>query len=334
MGSVRRLAVFPCLCAGVFDAGRGLWYNAGITICEVLTMHYTGNVFRPPFEARSLLLQVTVGCSHNRCSFCTMYRDTPFRMEPLEQIEQDLDEASLFYPNTRRVFLENGDPFVLPSERLTEIARMIHEKLPEVETIAMYASIKNIHTKTDAELRRLRDLRINDLNIGVESGYDPALTYMNKDHTAEEAVRELRRLKAAGMDFGLNLILGCAGSGNGEANAVATAELVNTVQPNLIFTGTMHSDPGCPLDEDMRSGVFAENTVGEYLDETEALVSRLELEHCRYFALHPSNIVRVDAMLPRDKDELLREIRLTKAHMSAETLASRPRRFGEGAVLV
>ena len=96
----------------------------------------------------------------------------------------------------------------------------------------------------------------------------------------------------------------------------------------------MHSEPGCPLDEDIRSGAFVENTVAEYLDETEALVSRLELDHCRYFALHPSNIVRVDAMLPRDKAELLREIRLTKERMSAETLASRPRRFGEGAVLL
>ena len=111
-------------------------------------MHYTGNIYRPPFEARSLLLQVTTGCSHNRCSFCTMYRDTPFHMEPMEQIEQDLEEASLFYPNTRRVFLENGDPFVLPADRLAEIARLIHEKLPEVETIAMYASIKNIRGKS------------------------------------------------------------------------------------------------------------------------------------------------------------------------------------------
>ena len=297
-------------------------------------MHYTGNIYRPPFEARSLLLQVTTGCSHNRCSFCTMYRDTPFHMEPMEQIEQDLEEASLFYPNTRRVFLENGDPFVLPADRLAEIARLIHEKLPEVETIAMYASIKNIRGKSDDELRRLRKLGINDLNIGVESGYAPALKYMNKDHTADEAVYELTRLKEAGMDFGLNLILGCAGSGNGEANAIATAELVNRAQPNLIFTGTMHSEPGCPLDEDIRSGTFVENTVAEYLDETEALVSRLELDHCRYFALHPSNIVRVDAMLPRDKAELLREIRLTKERMSAETLASRPRRFGEGAVLL
>jgi len=297
-------------------------------------MTFTGNIYRPPFEADSLLLQATVGCSHNRCSFCTMYRDVQFRAEPLEQISKDLDEASLFYLDVKRVFLENGDAFVLSADRLLAIAEMIHGKLPEVETIAMYASIKNILGKTDDNLKALRDAGINDLNIGVESGYDPALRYMNKDHSAEDAIHELLRLKKAGFDFGLNIILGCAGSGKQEENAAATANLLNQTQPNLIFTGTMHSDPGCPLYDDMKSGAFMENTVGEYLDEEEKLVGLLKLENCRYFGLHPSNIVRVDAMLPRDQEELLREIRATRKYLSADQLNSRPRRFGEGAVLL
>ncbi len=297
-------------------------------------MHYTGNIYRPPFEANSLLLQATVGCSHNRCSFCTMYRDVPFQVEPLEQIRDDLEEASLFYPNVKRVFLEGGDAFVLPVARLQDIANMIHEKLPEVETIAMYASIKNIRSKSDEELKELRKAGINDVNIGVESGYDPALNYMNKDHSSEEAVKELIRLKNAGFDFGLNIILGCAGSGKQRENAEATADLLNRTQPNLIFTGTMHSDPGCPLYDDMKSGVFKENTVGEYLEEEEILVSGLELDHCRYFALHPSNIVRFDAMLPEGKADLLREIQATRKNLSSEKLNSYPRRFGEGAVLI
>lgn len=295
-------------------------------------MHYTGNIFRPPFEASSLLLQVTTGCSHNRCTFCTMYKDVPFRVEPLEQIEEDLDEARLRWPYTRRVFLENGDAFVLKADRLAAIAERIHAKLPAVETIAMYASIKNIHIKTDEELWRLRRLGINDLNIGVESGYDPALLYMNKDHTAEEAVREILRLRDAGFDYGLNVILGCAGSGHGRENAVATAELMNRTQPSLIFTGTMHPDPGSRLAEDVGAGRFTENTVQEYLDETETLVNHLELEDCRYFALHPSNIVRADVMLPKQKPELLRRIALTRDMLTQDQLDSRPQHFGEGAV--
>ena len=131
-------------------------------------MHYTGTIYRPPFEARSLLLQVTTGCSHNKCSFCTMYRDEPFRVEPLEQIEEDLAEARQYVPNVTRVFLENGDPFALSADRLEQIAVMIHAYLPRVETIAMYASIKNVIGKSDEELRRLRNLGVNELNIGVE----------------------------------------------------------------------------------------------------------------------------------------------------------------------
>lgn len=297
-------------------------------------MKYTGNVFRPPFEARSLLLQVTAGCSHNRCTFCSMYRDVPFQTETIEQIERDLQEASLFYPETKRVFLENGDPFVLSAGKLIQIAELIQHYMPKVQTIAMYASIKNVRTKTDEELRQLRACNINELNIGVESGFDPALSYMNKDHTASEAAAELKRLKRAGIDFGLNLILGCAGSGNGADNALGTAELLNQTQPYLIFTGTMHADPGCPLYEDLQSGKFVENTIGEYLDEEEQLVENLKLDNCRFFGLHPSNIVRVDALLPRDKDAILDEICLTRQRMSAEILSSRPRRFGEGAVLI
>ena len=297
-------------------------------------MHYTGSVYRPPFEARSLLLQVTVGCSHNRCCFCTMYRDVPFSIEPLEQIEADLDEARTYVPDTRRVFLENGDAFVLNADHLEAIARLIHEKLPKVETITMYASIKNIRTKTDEELHRLRALGINDLNIGVESGYDPALAYIDKDYNALEAVFELRRLKAAGMDFCLNVIFGAAGSGNQAANALATAELVNEAQPAVIFTGTTHADEGCPLYDDLKSGAFVENTFAEYLEEEELFVSRLELERCRYFGLHPSNVVCVDGLLPRDKQAIITEIRRIRESMTPEQLTSRPRRYGEGAIIL
>ena len=194
-------------------------------------MHYTGTIYRPPFEARSLLLQVTTGCSHNRCSFCTMYRDEQFRIEPLEQIEEDLEEAGEYVPGVTRVFLENGDPFALSADRLEQIAVMIHEYLPKVETIAMYASIKNVIGKTDEELSRLRMLGINELNIGVESGLDEALTYMNKGYTAEQAVFELKRLRAAGIDHGANIILGCAGAKLRHENAVATAALLNETKP-------------------------------------------------------------------------------------------------------
>lgn len=295
-------------------------------------MKYTGLTYRPPFEARSLLLQVTAGCSHNQCSFCTMYRDVPFAVETMEQIEKDLREAREYVPNITRVFLENGDPFCLSADKLSAIAVKIHEYLPKVETIAMYASIKNIVEKTDEELSLLRSLGINELNIGVESGLDTALKRMNKGYTAEQALHELKRLNAAGMDFGANIIFGCAGEGGSEENAKATARLINETKPYLIFTGTIHADAGCPLFNEMKSGLFQENTFGEYLDEEEQFLSLLDLDGCYYFGLHPSNLVQMHGYLSRDKQRMLNAVRSRRQQLS-DRLQERPIRGGEGSIL-
>ena len=295
-------------------------------------MKYTGLTYRPPFEARSLLLQVTAGCSHNQCSFCTMYRDVPFAVETMEQIEKDLWEAREYVPNNTRVFLENGDPFCLSADKLSAIAIKIHEYLPKVETIAMYASIKNIVEKTDEELSLLRSLGINELNIGVESGLDTALKRMNKGYTAEQALHELKRLNAAGMDFGANIIFGCAGEGGSEENAKATARLINETKPYLIFTGTIHADAGCPLFNEMKSGLFQENTFGEYLDEEEQFLSLLDLDGCYYFGLHPSNLVQMHGYLSRDKQRMLNAVRSRRQQLS-DRLQERPIRGGEGSIL-
>ena len=289
--------------------------------------------FRPPFEAKSLLLQVTTGCSHNKCSFCTMYRDVPFGVESMEQIEKDLTEARAFAPGARRVFLESGDPFALSANKLEEIALKIHEYLPYVQTIAMYASINNIRGKTDAELVRLRELGINELNIGIESGLDEALTLMNKGYDSKEALYELRRLRAAGMDYGANVIFGGAGPGRLKENAAATAEILNKTTPYLIFTGTIHADPGCPLYDDIQSGRFIEPTIGEHIDEEELFLQMLELDNCLYFGLHPSNVVRMQGWLPRDKEAMLYEVRQTRTRL-ARRLDERPVRYGEGAIFI
>ena len=295
-------------------------------------MHVTGPTYRPPFEAGSLLLQVTVGCSHNQCAFCTMYRDVPFSVSPMEQVEADIDEAARLHGDAARVFLENGDAFVLSADRLARIAESIHRKLPKVETIAMYASILNIRTKTDAELRRLRELGVNELNIGLESGLDEALTRMNKAYTAREARDELLRLEAAGFDCGLNVIFGAAGAERRLENAEATAELLNAVQPFLIFTSTLHAEPGCPLYADMQRGAFAEPTFGEYLEEEEALLERLRLEDTYFFGVHPSNVLPMRGVLPRDREAMLNAVRETRIRMGNK-LNERPIRAGEGGIV-
>ena len=296
-------------------------------------MKYTGITYRPPFEAGSLLLQATRGCSHNKCAFCTMYRDVPFGIESEEQIREDLIEARGFAPEIERVFLENGDAFCLSADKLKKNAEMIHLYLPKVKTIAMYASINNIKSKSDGELEELRKMGINDLNIGVESGYDPALKYMNKGFDAAQAEFELMRLKAAGIYYGANIIFGVAGAGMEKENAEATAKLLNRTDPYLIFTGTIHTEPGCPLYDEIKAGRFIEGTIGQYLYEEELLLSHLDLSDCYYFGLHPSNVVRMHGYLPEDKEKLLDFVTMGREQFK-DHLNDIPERYGEGGIII
>ena len=295
-------------------------------------MNLSGIVYRPPYEADSFLLQVTKGCSHNRCTFCSMYPDVPFAVCPMEEVEADLEEGARYCPDVTRVFLEHGDAFVLSSDRLLAIAEAVHRKLPKVETIAMYASIQNIRTKTDAELRELRACGIHGLDIGVESGLDAALTYMNKGHTAKEAREQLLRLTEAGMDYSFNAILGCGGAELWQENADATADLINAVQPHLLFIGSLHAEPGCTLYQDLKDGVFHECTIGQLLDEQERLIRRLDLRNTYYFGSHPSNLVPMQGRLPEQKQDMIDVIRETREALRTQ-LDMFPLRGGEGAVL-
>ena len=294
-------------------------------------MNMTGVVYRPPYEANSLLLQVTLGCSHNKCTFCYMYPDIKFTVCPMEQIEADIEEAARYCPDVERVFLEHGDAFVLSADRLMQIADAIHRKLPKVETIAMYASIQNIKHKTDAELRRLRDAGINGLDIGVESGLDSALQYMNKGHTAKEAEEQLLRLTKAGIDYSFNAILGCGGADLWKENAEATAALVNAVQPHLLFIGTLHAQPGCRLYDDMKNGVFKECTCGQLLDEQEQLIRCLDLKDTYYFGSHPSNLVPMQGRLPKHKQDMIEAVQQIREQLH-HRLDEFPVRGGEGSI--
>ena len=293
-------------------------------------MHYTGLTYRPPYEANSLILQVTTGCSHNQCLFCSMYRDVPFSVSPLEEVESDLKEAARYQPWARRVFLANGDAFCLPASRLLQIAELIHRYLPEVRSIGGYASIKNVRTKTDDELRELAQAGFADFNFGVESGLDDVLLYMNKGFTAEEARVQLGRLREAGMPFNLNIINAAAGPHRIEEHAAANARIVNEVQPTLVFVSPLHVDPGSPLEAEVEAGHFEECTLGQYITEELEFLRRLELDDCIFFGLHVSNPVPVAGRLPRDKERLVMALEEGMAAIPAWQLDSHPPKGAEG----
>jgi len=297
-------------------------------------MHYTGTVFRPPFEANSLLLEVTEGCSHNGCTFCTMYHGVPFRVSPMEQIEKDLKEARAYYRKVKRIFLVNADPFVLSASKLKAIAQRINHYFPEVETIAMYASVMNIINKSDEDLRELRALKINELNIGVESGLDDVLKHLNKGFTLEQARTQLKRLNAAGIDFSANIIIGAAGMDRSIENAIASAELLNEVKPYLIFLATMHVDYGSGLYRELESGRFVDNTLGQGIEEEIAFLEHLNLDGTAFFGLHTSNVIPVAGTLPQDQEKMLRQLRNGMNQFPRKVLNTRPEKGYEGKAII
>ena len=295
-------------------------------------MHYDGMTFRPPYEARSLLLQVTRGCSHNACTFCSMYRDVNFAVSPLEEIVDDIAEAAWAYPQVRRVFLVNGDAFCLPADALLNIAEIIHEALPNVQTIGCYARIPNVAAKTDEELAALAAAGYDNINIGVESGLDDVLAFMNKGYTVEEARRQFARLHAAGLPFNVNIINAAAGPKRIAEHAAANAALVNEAQPTLIFVSPLHVDPGTPLIGLIERGAFEECTLGQYLEEEVAFLEGLELDDCVFFGAHVSNPVPVTGWLPRDKQALLAALRDGMASIPREQLDAHPAKGAEGSL--
>ncbi|TKG91473.1 radical SAM protein [Puteibacter caeruleilacunae] len=263
-------------------------------------MNYTGPIYRPPYEANTLLLQVTVGCAHNKCTFCTMYRDVKFSVDKMDQVEKDLQEAQAKYPTVKRIFLVNGDAFVLSGRRLKVIAEMIHEYLPAVEIITMYASINNIMGKTDDEIAELKRLGIGDLWIGVETGLGDALDYLNKGASLDDAYEQLERLNRAGITFFYGFMFGAAGKGRGFENAEANAKLINSVKPLGIVPTTLNVNEGTQLAKDIEEGKFEMATEREVLEEQ---IRTLELVNVPtyYMGIHVINTVSFDAQLPRDK---------------------------------
>jgi len=244
-------------------------------------MNYNGTIYRPPVEADTLLLPVTEGCSHNSCRFCSMYKDVRFRMLPLSDVEEYLREAIYYYRRagwpTNRVYLVGADPFVFSVGRLEPIIELIKHYLPECETITMYAAVRNIMHKSDDDLQRLRELGVNDLYVGIESGLEDVLHNLNKGNTVEEAREQCLRLNACGIAHMDMLMLGAAGKGRGRESALAAARLLNEAKPKMILINSMSIFPYTALYADVQAGKFVPAGEKEMLEEERLFIESLEL---------------------------------------------------------
>nr|WP_300859506.1 radical SAM protein [uncultured Acetatifactor sp.] len=274
-------------------------------------MHYTGTIWRPPYEASSLLLEVTAGCTHHRCRFCTLYADLPFRfrMSPMEDIEADLKEAQKTYHRfmgrkVTRTFLTGGNPFVLKYDRLMEIAGLVHRYFPETETIGSFARVTDIALKTDEELAALRGTGYDGLTIGVETADDGALRFMEKGYLAADILEQCGRLDRAGIRYSFFYLTGISGAGRGEDGARVTANLCNRLHPTLVGANMLTIYPDAKLYEDIRQGNWREESETEKYREIRALVEGLEIP-TEFAAFGASNAFQFHGALPEDKGKLL-----------------------------
>ncbi len=288
---------------------------------DLVQQHFTGTVWRPPYEAHSVLLQATVGCTHHTCKFCSLYGDLRFRLSPPEEIETDLRSIARCQPRARRVFLVGANPFVLSYNRLVRLADTIRDYLPKVQTIGMFARVTDIAAKSDDELRELRARGITGLTIGTETGDEPSLEFMHKGHTAAETMAQCRRLDEAGIEYYFTYMTGLAGAGNGLRAADATAALFNRLHPYIIGVVSLTLFPEAPLAADVAAGRFVEAGERERLEELRAFIAALTVP-ATLMGHTVSNTVPLLGRLPEDRARLLRELDDALARFSENELAA------------
>lgn len=289
-------------------------------------MHFTGTVWRPPYEAASLLIEVTAGCTHHRCKFCTLYDELPFpfRMSPLEDIEADLLEAQTALhsplgklsaalqglppqPSFSRAFLVGANPFVLNAERLLEISRLIRQYFPSISTIGCFARITDVGLKTDAQLVELKAAGYDGLTIGVETGDAQALAFMDKGYGPQDILTQCCRLDRAGMGYNFFYLAGISGAGRGEAGAQASAAIFNQLHPRLIGSSMLTVFETSRLWKEIQTGNWAEAGEMEKLAEVRTLIAELTVPVI-FAALGASNLYSFQGRLPEDRERLLAEL--------------------------
>jgi radical SAM superfamily enzyme YgiQ (UPF0313 family) len=264
-------------------------------------MHYEGNIIRPPSEANSILLQVTVGCSRNKCTFCGTYQGERFRIKSDETIMADIDFASRYCRRQRRVFLCDGDVLVIPQRRLVAILEAINQKLPWVTRVGTYANAKSIAMKSAPELETLRQLKLGIAYIGLESGDDVTLKAINKGASAETMIAMGRKLRAAGIKLSVTVLLGIAGPQRSLVHARETGRVLSAIDPEYVGALSLMLIPGTPLETAYRRGDFELIGPEAMLQELREMIAATDLKRGLFHANHASNYLPIKARLPRDK---------------------------------
>ncbi len=273
-------------------------------------MHYEGNCIRPPSEAYSILLQVTLGCSHNKCTFCGTYTDKRFTIKDDKIILSDILFASKYMKRQDRVFLMDGDALIIPQKRLMWILDRIREHLPWVKRVGAYGNAKGIKMKSADELKALRENGLGILYMGVETGDDELLKKIRKGSTAQHLINMGRKVREAGIKLSVTVLLGIAGNDPelSRRHARATGEVLSAMDPNYVGALTVMLIPGTPLYDEYKRGEFQLLNERETLVELREMIASTNLSRGMFFSNHASNYLPIKARLPKGKDVALAQI--------------------------
>lgn len=270
-------------------------------------MKYEGMIIRPPSEARSLLLQVTVGCSHNKCSFCGTYRGVRFRIKSFEEIEEDIIEASA-YGSIKRVFLCDGDALIIPQKKLVPIMDSVRTRIKGVERIGLYGNAKSIMRKTPDELKQLQEMGLGIVYLGVETGNNDLLKRITKGVDYDTMVEAGRRIKNAGIELSCTVLLGIGGTEMSAPHAVDTARILTAIDPDYVGALTVMLIPGTPLHDEYVAGTFKLPDTFGFLEELGIMVANSDFTNCFFTSNHASNYLPIRARMPERKNEIVRLI--------------------------
>jgi len=272
-------------------------------------MRYEGMIFRPPSEAESLILQVTVGCSYNRCTFCGAYQQKSFRIKSFEEVKADVDEASSYSPGIRRIFLADGDALIIPQKQLLGTLEYLKTRFRALERVGIYANAKDILRKDVEELRRLKNLGLGIIYLGVESGDREVLKRIKKNATVDQLVGASRTVKESGVLLSVTVILGIAGVERSQIHAEETGKVLSEMDPDYAGALSLMVVPGTTIEKEIEAGSLELPTPFGLIQELERMIENCQFTRCFFASNHASNYLPLRVRMPEEKEEVLRRIR-------------------------
>lgn len=276
-------------------------------------MHYEGNIIRPPSEADSILLQITVGCSRNKCTFCGTYTGERFRIKPDSIIMEDIAFAATYCRRQRRVFLCDGDALIIPQKRLINILSEIKKQLPWVTRVGLYANAKSLDLKTPDELKELKAHGVGIAYMGLETGDDVTLKNINKGASSGQMIKMGRKAREAGIKLSITVLLGIAGRERSIIHAEETGRVLSAIDPEYVGALSLMLIPGTPLYNDYKAGKFTLIEPDEMLKELRVMINATNLTKGQFHANHASNYLPIKARLPKDKEATIKLIDMALA---------------------